>query len=789
MNRRKITSSYFLFCFILLVDLAPLSWSLELRPMKWSDDEFSYRKSNADFITGFYIYPTPPPAPTRTNTPRPTATYTRTPTRTPTPTPIYSPPYIHVDMDSQVAGIQQQISIPQGRTIRGNIVIDRLTAYRGHLLRVRIFPTYAVSETKDVRILPGALSQGLASEVSVTDDILFFRDSFLQTLYPYQEIRTFPMNAFGFEIKLNPSFVGNLALSIIQIDQAGIPSTIAKNDMQISVPRMDQTYLNYPIPVRPGYVNIYNGSASVLFVTSTPTATRTVTPTYTPSRTATPTTTRTSTPTPRREDFERDGIIDQGDLVKLMMNWGKGGSGSNRALDLNQDGIVDSKDLFLFQLHWARGEKYTPTPTQTATFTMTRTSTVTPTRTPTASATVTRTPTPSYTATSTNTPTYTHTPCYLPAPPAYLQASQGFYIQMVRLTWEPVPNATSYRVFRNGQAISSWISTTSFNDTTAADCGENNTYYYNVQSMNICGTSDLSEQVSGYRGCCPACSNNDQAWIDMGEYDTGCFLTLRGQTGSDGATLAETVGNQDARRNDPENYGRYFYYNVDDCLVYRANHPSLRFRVEYYDDPAKSQEAFGLQYDSRQGDYYKKVEDITLQGSGQWKWAEWTVHDAYMGNRQNNQSDFRVVINTTGSGIKHLNRVYVEILPTPTPTATPTRTFTPTPTRTPVEHPNAGRYEFIIFTEDGTYDGKTTITIPNSGLFTGKIHSLFLNTTFNLSGEVSRTGRVSGVLIYRNTQVGAFVGMIDSRIGYGDWINYYPDVQNPNEGTWSAFKL
>lgn len=112
-------------------------------------------------------------------------------------------------------------------------------------------------------------------------------------------------------------------------------------------------------------------------------------------------------------------------------------------------------------------------------------------------------------------------PCFTPAAPSSLSASDGTYSGYVRLTWNSVSGAETYAIYRNtsnnssvAQLIGVTVSTT-YNDssaaaafvTTSGGCSgssnavtETTKYWYWVRAQNICGQSVLSAGDSGYRG-------------------------------------------------------------------------------------------------------------------------------------------------------------------------------------------------------------------------------------------------------------------------------------------------
>ncbi|MGV8040542.1 MAG: hypothetical protein AB2L07_10830 [Thermoanaerobaculaceae bacterium] len=154
----------------------------------------------------------------------------------------------------------------------------------------------------------------------------------------------------------------------------------------------------------------------------------------------------------------------------------------------------------------------TATPTATRTWTATTGPTATRTATNAPSATATRTPTAVPTSTPTKTPTAapsatrtaTRTPTPLPYP-ANLSASQGDYDDRVTLTWDGVPGAASYKIYRrwgaNPQALLATVTGTDYDD---YDVQRPKQYYYAVSACNASGCGPQSPEVLGYVNLNPA---------------------------------------------------------------------------------------------------------------------------------------------------------------------------------------------------------------------------------------------------------------------------------------------
>ncbi len=136
-------------------------------------------------------------------------------------------------------------------------------------------------------------------------------------------------------------------------------------------------------------------------------------------------------------------------------------------------------------------------------------------------------------------------------------------------------------------------------------------------------------------------SSTDFGEIDLAAPDVADNMTHL-QVG-DGDTTDINVGGQIARRNIDPNEDFYFYFAVADSFVFQGNQPELSITVDYFDSGTGT---LALQYDSDTGDtlpaFYKHGGSITLTGTNTWKQHTFQVNDAYFGNRQNQDADFRI---------------------------------------------------------------------------------------------------------------------------------------------------
>ncbi len=93
-----------------------------------------------------------------------------------------------------------------------------------------------------------------------------------------------------------------------------------------------------------------------------------------------------------------------------------------------------------------------------------------------------------------------------PSTPSNVNATDGTYTDKVRITWDSVANATSYKVYRCTN--SSTDSCSSLGDASSSphddtSASPETTYYYRVKASNSSGTSGMSNYDTGYRDIAP----------------------------------------------------------------------------------------------------------------------------------------------------------------------------------------------------------------------------------------------------------------------------------------------
>jgi len=102
----------------------------------------------------------------------------------------------------------------------------------------------------------------------------------------------------------------------------------------------------------------------------------------------------------------------------------------------------------------------------------------------------------------------------LPPSPTNVQASDGTYTDRVRVTWNSVSSATSYKVYRatSSGGTKTYLGSTSSTTYDDYSASVGTTYYYWVKAKNAYGESGYSSYDTGYRkGVAPPSPTNVQA--------------------------------------------------------------------------------------------------------------------------------------------------------------------------------------------------------------------------------------------------------------------------------------
>jgi hypothetical protein len=155
-------------------------------------------------------------------------------------------------------------------------------------------------------------------------------------------------------------------------------------------------------------------------------------------------------------------------------------------------------------------------------------------------------------------------------------------------------------------------------------------------------------ELLAYRG-----NTGAEVFADLGTVNQSSSLTLVELPF--GATAAETFAGRDCRRNNTTS-DRYFYFNIADPFAYQLpGGTEVTIEADYYDGLGVI--SLGLQFDGSGNVHTPAAQTFALQNSGTWRTARFKVTNSYFGNRENGGTDFRLVIN--GSGTIRIDRVRV----------------------------------------------------------------------------------------------------------------------------------
>lgn len=135
----------------------------------------------------------------------------------------------------------------------------------------------------------------------------------------------------------------------------------------------------------------------------------------------------------------------------------------------------------------------------------------------------------------------------------------------------------------------------------------------------------------------------------------------------DGNTTADTLFGRNHRYNTNPAVDHYIYFDMYNDFTYRGNSPDVTVEFDYYDTTGNV--PIRLQYDSTSSAYKEHPKLFTTQGTNTWRTIRCEIDDAYLGDRQNNNSDFRIYDGSTTQSIR-IDRVRV-LLPgnVPSPSA------------------------------------------------------------------------------------------------------------------------
>ncbi|MCD6216319.1 peptidoglycan DD-metalloendopeptidase family protein [bacterium] len=108
-----------------------------------------------------------------------------------------------------------------------------------------------------------------------------------------------------------------------------------------------------------------------------------------------------------------------------------------------------------------------------------------------------------------------------------VSASDGTYDDYVRISWNSVSGADSYKIYRNGQFLDTDTSSP-YNDSSSEIC---QIYSYSVKAINECGEGPMSSSDDGYRGHTPSAPTGVAA--SDGTYDNYVRISWNSVSGAD----------------------------------------------------------------------------------------------------------------------------------------------------------------------------------------------------------------------------------------------------------------
>ncbi|MCU0785550.1 MAG: glycoside hydrolase family 71/99-like protein [Verrucomicrobia bacterium] len=158
------------------------------------------------------------------------------------------------------------------------------------------------------------------------------------------------------------------------------------------------------------------------------------------------------------------------------------------------------------------------------------------------------------------------------------------------------------------------------------------------------GQRSVSNSLPDASALSPVAYAGDDATAYLGPTNVADALTQI--EWADGLTAGAFLGNQYCRTN----AGLYVYFRIADTFcVSNALGQAATVELEYYDNVAGA--VLRLHDDSLTAAYTTHPTSVTTTGTGGWKNFRWTVTNAFFGNRQNGQSDFRINITPAGKAV------------------------------------------------------------------------------------------------------------------------------------------
>ncbi|UCD28568.1 MAG: sulfatase-like hydrolase/transferase [Planctomycetota bacterium] len=118
---------------------------------------------------------------------------------------------------------------------------------------------------------------------------------------------------------------------------------------------------------------------------------------------------------------------------------------------------------------------------------------------------------------------------------------------------------------------------------------------------------------------------------------------------ADGDTEPVSERGHEGRKTLDPNQDHYMYFDIADTFAYQGSRSEVYISISYYDSYYDGGSgSLVLQYDAADS-AYQDGDSISLTTQNKWKTYMFHVTDAYFGNRQNGEADFRIARTSNGS--------------------------------------------------------------------------------------------------------------------------------------------
>jgi len=124
---------------------------------------------------------------------------------------------------------------------------------------------------------------------------------------------------------------------------------------------------------------------------------------------------------------------------------------------------------------------------------------------------------------------------FLPAVPTNLTATQGTFVDRVRLAWEPVPDVSGYEIWRSSTADGTYarVGLTALPGYDDMAVNPGSTYWYKVRACNRAGCSAFTDPVSGWPRATEIPSPPTGLTASQGTYTNMVLLTWQTSAGAE----------------------------------------------------------------------------------------------------------------------------------------------------------------------------------------------------------------------------------------------------------------